>query len=189
MVLPVSRCSICVRNEAYRRLRRTGPVCGATDDPQVEPAHASVLRPHDLDIDVVLGDANARELGADVFCHGGDGLLAGLEAAGHRRFEGDVDLLVTDLLDCPARTDLVEGVAHPYVGRVLVGRAPESGRVLAALVERPGQRRPTRRPADQQLSRLYSVGGEKEPSPAVPTESPRGKCGNGFARSEPDAYA
>jgi hypothetical protein len=93
----------------------------------------------DLDLDGLPRDAEADELRADVIRRRLDGRLPGLEAPRQRRLEGDLDLAVAEPLGLPAALDLVEGVADPHVGRVVVGRAAERRRVLAGFVQRARQ--------------------------------------------------
>ncbi len=75
-----------------------------------------------------------------MFAGGTGRLLAGVEPAGHRRLEGDVDLLAVHLLDGAAALNLIELVADPHVGGVLVGCALEPRRSLPSLVQRAGER-------------------------------------------------
>ena len=72
-----------------------------------------------------------------------DGLLAVLEAPRHRRLEGDPDLLAVDLDRRAAAFDLVERVADPDVGSVLVGRALVGRRLLTPLEDGPREVGPT----------------------------------------------
>jgi len=85
-----------------------------------------------------------------VVFRGPDGPLAGLEPPGERFLERNPEFAVPDLLELAAALDLVEAVTDPGVGCRLVGRPPEGGCPLAALVERAGQGGAPRPTADEQ---------------------------------------
>ena len=102
-----------------------------------------------FDVDGVGVDADAGELGTDVFFGRLKRAVTGLEAARHRRLEGDADLAAADFLCAAATIHLVELVADPDVGGAGVWRAAVTRRFLVKFVNRPREGSPAGAAPDQ----------------------------------------